>query len=74
MSVTTFVIPFHYGTGSGSGSRTVIIFGSDSDFLAHYGSDSGSDSTTLILISFIDFDNMCNKNKETVVHEQLICV
>jgi hypothetical protein len=27
-----------------------------------------------ILISFIDFYNLCNKNKETVVHEQLNCV
>jgi hypothetical protein len=27
-----------------------------------------------ILISFTDFDNLRNKNKETVVHEQLNCV
>jgi hypothetical protein len=74
VSVTTFVIPFHYGSrsssGSGSGSGTVINYDSGSDFLAHYGSGS----ITLILISFIDSDNLCNKNKETVVHEQLNCI
>ncbi len=36
------MIPFYYGSGSGSG--TVINYGSDSgsDFLARYGSSSGS--------------------------------
>ncbi len=42
VSVRTFVIPFYYGTGSGSG--TVINYGSGSDFLARYGSGSGSAS------------------------------
>ncbi len=44
VSVRTFVIPFYYDSGSGSGSGTVINHdtGSGSDFSARYGSDSGS--------------------------------
>jgi hypothetical protein len=44
VSVRTFVIPFFYGSGSCSGSGTVINYGSGSDFLARYGSGSGSGS------------------------------
>jgi hypothetical protein len=41
--VATFVIPFR----SGSGSGTVIDYGSSSDFLAHYGSGSASQKVTV---------------------------
>jgi hypothetical protein len=41
--VATFVIPFR----SGSGSGTVIDYGSGSDFLAHYGSGSASQKVTV---------------------------
>jgi hypothetical protein len=40
------VIPFYYGSGPGSGSGTVINYGSGSDFLARYGSSSGSGSAS----------------------------
>jgi hypothetical protein len=40
VSVRTFVIPFSYGSESGSG--TVINYGSGSDLLARYVSGSGS--------------------------------
>ncbi len=38
------MIPFYYGSGSSSGSGTVINYGSGSgsDFLARYGSGSSS--------------------------------
>ncbi len=45
VSVRTYVIPFYYG--SGSGSRTVINYGSGSDFLARYGSGSASQKVTV---------------------------
>jgi hypothetical protein len=45
VSVRTYVIPFYYG--SGSGSRTVIIYGSGSDFLARCGSCSASKKATV---------------------------
>ncbi len=38
------MILFYYGSGPGSGSGTVINYGSGSDFLARYGSSSGSAS------------------------------
>jgi hypothetical protein len=44
VSVRTFVISFYYGSGSGSG--TVINYGSGSDFLARYGSVSASQKVT----------------------------
>ncbi len=39
------MVPFYYG--SGSGSRTVINYGSGSDFLARYGSGSASQKVTV---------------------------
>jgi hypothetical protein len=39
--VRTFVIPFYYG------SRTVIYYGSDSDFLTSYGSCSIGQEVTV---------------------------
>ncbi len=40
-----FCDSFYYGSGSGSG--TVINYGSGSDFLARYGSDSASQRVTV---------------------------
>ncbi len=45
VSVRTFVIPFYYGSRSGSG--TIINYGSSSDFLARYGSGSASQRVTV---------------------------
>jgi hypothetical protein len=45
VSVRTFVIPLYYGSGSGSG--TVINYGSGSDFLARHGSGSVSQKVTV---------------------------
>jgi hypothetical protein len=47
VSVATFVVPFRYGSGSGSG--TVINYGSSSGstFLAHYSSGSASQKVTV---------------------------
>ncbi len=45
VSVRTFVIPFYYG--SRSGSWTIITYGSGSDFLARYGSGSASQRVTV---------------------------
>ncbi len=36
------MIPFYYGSGSDSGSGTLINYSSGSDFLARYGFGSGS--------------------------------
>ncbi len=52
MSVRTLVIPFYYGSGSGSSSGTVINYGSGSDFLARYGYGSGSASLMLRFLRF----------------------
>jgi len=46
LSVRTFLIPFYYGSGSDSGSGTVINYSSGSDFLARYGSGSSSGSAS----------------------------
>jgi hypothetical protein len=43
VSVRTFVIPFYYGSGSGTG----INYGSGSDFLARYGPGSASQKVTV---------------------------
>jgi len=40
------LIPFYYGSGSDSGSGTVIFYGSGSNCLAHYGSGSSSGSAS----------------------------
>jgi hypothetical protein len=47
VSVRTLVIPFYYGSGTSSGSGTVINCGSGSDFLARYGSGSASQKVTV---------------------------
>jgi hypothetical protein len=48
VSVTTFVIPFHYGSSSG----TVINYGSDSgpNLLTHYGSGSASQKVMVLTV------------------------
>ena len=48
MFVRTFVLPFYYG--SGSGSVTVINYGSGSDFLARYGSGSASQKVMVPMV------------------------
>ncbi len=48
VSVRTFVIPFYYGSGSGFGSGTVVIYGFSSDFFARYGSGSASQKVTVV--------------------------
>jgi hypothetical protein len=44
VSVRTFMIPFYYCSGSGSGTVINYVSGSGSDLLARYGSGSGSAS------------------------------
>jgi hypothetical protein len=48
LSVTTFVIPFHYGSGAGTG--TIINYDSGANFLAHCGSGFGSASQKVMFL------------------------